>query len=207
MRRSNLLLSVITSLVLVGVSVPSKAVPYGIEPTNLGSFGFATDGLSALEVFTNANVAQGPGGFTNTFQFQLTSVAVTEFASATNNDILIGNFTIQLFQAAAAGSAANVGAAIGVSFPGDGAGGPDPNSQTASQSAANLAIGFYNLVITGIAPTGTSQVGYSGLLNLSFVDPGIPEIPIPGAAWLFASGLLGVLVLSRTRRKTQTPQA
>jgi hypothetical protein len=198
--------AIISTLVLVGASVPSKAIPYAVEPTNLGSFGFATDGLNALEIFTNNNVAQGAAGFTNTFQFQLTSIAVTEFASATNNDILIEGFTIQLFQALAPGSASNTGAAIGTSFPGDGAGGPDPNSQTASQSSVNLAVGFYNLVISGVAPVGAA-VGYSGLLNLSFVDPGIPEIPIPGAALLFASGLVGLLMLSRAKRKNPDSNA
>jgi hypothetical protein len=195
MRRSNLLLSVITSLLFLVTAPQSQAVTYTGEPTLLGSFGLS-GGPNANATFDNPNPADGV--FTNTFQFELTSVALFEVASATNNVPLIAGFTIQLFQALSGGSATNVGPAIGTSSTNP----VGPTSQLALQSQDNLAIGFYNLVISGNAPAAAN---YAGVLNLTFEL--IPEVPIPGAAWLFATGLLGVLALSRTRRKTQTPQA
>lgn len=52
------------------------------------------------------------------------------------------------------------------------------------------------------APTGTRHGAYPGLDNVSLVGPTVPAtsaVPVPAAAWLFGSALLGFFGFSRRK--------
>lgn len=54
---------------------------------------------------------------------------------------------------------------------------------------------------SGLTATGNTWYSYS--FNGAIVPPETPEVPLPAAAWLFGSGLLGLAGITRRRRLEQ----
>lgn len=56
--------------------------------------------------------------------------------------------------------------------------------------------------INGDNWSGFNNVQYSEVFNISITSAGAPPIPIPAAAWLFGSGLLGLVGVARRRKRS-----
>ena len=66
----------------------------------------------------------------------------------------------------------------------------------------NLSAGVYNLYIEAIIVTDAASDEGFGQASADFSlaltsEPAIPGVPVPAAVWLFASGLLGMIFVSR----------
>jgi hypothetical protein len=46
--------------------------------------------------------------------------------------------------------------------------------------------------------TGTDPASATGMIELDLTD--VPQVPVPAAAWLFASALLGLAASKRSKR-------
>lgn len=64
----------------------------------------------------------------------------------------------------------------------------------------------FDLSIGGTTPIATSQKQGSGFgaatINQTFTLTRLAEVPVPAAAWLFGSGLIGLELIARNRRST-----
>jgi hypothetical protein len=84
---------------------------------------------------------------------------------------------------------------------------PDINN---GNGKGDYLITGFNLLAAGVQPgdnlifraswTGASD----GAESFYIVPAGISAVPVPGAVWLFGSGILGLGMLARRRRQTQT---
>lgn len=172
------------SAAFVAAAMLGSATPSSAASVNLGEFGFATNGNLA-----SANIGRvtGAGGFTDDYDFTLTSAAILQ-----SSGVQGANYSGINIQLAAVGG--------GASFT------PGPNipdftvgtSAFSNQTATSLTAGVYELIVTGVGLTSGLVAQYVGQLRLTFEAPS--AVPIPGALPLFAS-VLGIGGYLRYRRK------
>jgi len=179
---------------LVALALPANAVivdNLGVNPT------------SAQGAFANDPNGPGVGGtFFDQYLFQILGTQLVTVASATNNfatggitgPLGIQNFTGAVYQIVGAPDLLPGGDDI-LRF------GPVPSTLFPSglgqvlNGNGLLSTGNYYLAIAGNAG---AQAGYGGDLSVS------PNaVPIPGAVWLFGSGLAGLVMLNKRRKSTQ----
>lgn len=183
-----LLLATVTLLALATPSRADIVTNLGINPD------------SGVGAFSNTDPGTGGGGsglFVDAYNFQLIGSQILTIAFATNTFAGGATQFITNFQGAVLDYGANsvlgggddsvvIGPALAQACA------AIPNCQTFGGSAI-LPAGFYGLLVSGDAGI---NAGYGG--NLSTFA--VPEVPLPGAVWLFASGLAGLALLRRRRK-------
>lgn len=118
-----------------------------------------------------------PGGpFTDTFKFNLTSASDV---SLSLNDFPVSLFSFTLLKNE------NIFLSLNNETIGTGQ----------SMTVHNLATGIYYAVVTGNA-TGSGWNGLSGLYSVSMLAQ---PVPVPAAAWLLGSGLIGLVAVGRRK--------
>lgn len=175
---------------LVALSLPASAdivVGLGTNPT------------SGAGAFANTDPGTGTGGsglFLDIYNFNLVGAQVLTIAFATNTFAggapqFITNFTGAVVSDGADGVVGGGDDSVVL--------GPELASACVNVPAcqifggsAILPGGAYYLRITGDAGV---DAGYGGNLSTS-------PVPIPGAVWLFGSGIAGLFAMQRRRRKT-----
>lgn len=152
----------------------------------------ATAGTYTLADLTTANQADffgsnfASGGFNATYSFALDvgssdTISVVTSSSAST----ITSLTLSLFQGASL--------LLSQTFtPADFTTGSAAYAGGVLETLANLAPGSYSLGVSGTTIAGGA---YSGTVSIS-------PVPIPAAALLFGSGLLGLGVVGRRRKTT-----
>lgn len=174
----------IATVALLALALPVKAATitdFGADPTSAG--GAFNHSLGALVGF-----------FSDQYTFHLTQSATLTIASVTNVFAQASDFITGFSGSVFSGTPAVPGVAvIGPVFASSPCG-FILNCQGFAGSAV-LAAGDYFLNIEGFA-NGTS--GYGGNLA-TFATP--PEVPLPGAVWLFGTGLAGLIVMQRRRKR------
>lgn len=168
-----------TALIVAAFSLPAKAVPVDMTPC-LNNAACVTPVTTAGASFSDNNL----GNFTDFFVFSLAGPAsVSTSASATNAFSDISSFLMRLLNGAGlAGS--EVTHSVGST--------PLPSGDQAIGLLATLGPGTYTLELSG---NGNGTSSYGGTLD-------IRAVPLPAAALLFGSGLIGLVALGR-RKKTQ----
>jgi hypothetical protein len=185
-------------LASLAIGVLALAAAVAVTPAKAATIGtFGTNPTSAAGAFSNDPNGAGVGGlFTDQYTFDLNGPAFVTVATASNTFAvggINGPFGIQNFAAAIFETFDNIiGNADDVlKF------GPQFATLCASglcqQLNGNgiLQGGSYYLQVQGNAG---SLAGYGG--NLS-----VAETPVPGAIWLFGSGVAGLAMLTKRRRK------
>jgi hypothetical protein len=169
---------------VLALTMPSKAATitnFGDDPTSAG--GAFQHSLGSLV-----------GLFSDQYTFHLTQAATLTIASVTNVFAQGSDFITGFNGSVIAGTPALPGGTvIGPVFASSPCG-IIPFCQGFAGSAI-LAAGDYFLNIEGFA-NGTS--GYGGNLA-TFAVP--PEVPIPGAVWLFGTGIAGLVLMQRRRKQ------
>lgn len=179
----------LAAVALLALSLPGKAA-------TITSFG--DDPTSASGAF-NHSLGALVGFFSDQYTFHLTQSATLTIASVTNVFAQASDFITGFNGSVIAGTPALPGATVIGPVLASSPCGFILNCQGFAGSAI-LAAGDYFLNIEGFA-NGTS--GYGGNLA-TFATP--PEVPIPGAIWLFGSGIAGLWAMRRRQKKTAPPQ-
>ena len=66
-------------------------------------------------------------------------------------------------------------------------------------SAVDLSVDAFGNYVSKFVVTGFFATGYSGGFSSGSIVPLVQAVPVPAAAWLFGSGLLGLAGLARRR--------
>ena len=128
-----------------------------------------------------------PGGTVSTVEAKLFDSSNTEIASGTIGDFnLTAGSTITGFFTGTAGTYSVIGDII--DFP---------------VITVVSGFAFYGITADGNINNGGSVVMAPGSssLNLAGTTIDFTAVPVPAAAWLFGSGLIGLVAVSRRRRK------
>jgi len=142
----------------------------------------------------NFSLSPGAGAFTDQVTFSITGPSTFTIANATNtfatpSDQIL-NWQASIWDSVD-GIVGNAGDVLLFGPQGGGACVGVPNCQTVGGSGFLNGPSLFYAQFTGIG-SGTS--GYSG--NISTVA----AVPVPGAVWLFGSGIIGLGMLARRRR-------
>jgi hypothetical protein len=176
--------TILAAVALAALALPAKATVFNIA---------APDPTSQQG---NFSLAPGAGAFTDQVTFSITGPSTFTIANATNVfpnasdfitgwaasiwdsvDGIIGNGNDLLLFGPQAAQACGV----------------TPNCQIVGGSGFLNGPSLFYAQFTG---TGGGTSGYSG--NISTVS----AVPVPGAVWLFGSGIVGLGLLAKRRRKT-----
>jgi hypothetical protein len=159
------------SLALIATFITASGVAQADTIYNMGT-------LSSALTYKVASNPANTFGFTDTFDFNITSVSdVTASLGDLTYDLVSPYYTVTVFKDNNLFLSLNGGPSIG-----------DKNSTT----AFNLASGNYSIKVTGDA-VGAAGGFYSVAMSAQ-------PVPVPAAAWLLGSGLLGLVGVAR--RKT-----
>lgn len=181
----------------IQVSSQSTGGQVGLAFTNMGVFGFSSNGM----------YGSGTNGEANIY-----------FTATALNGLITGD-SVSMTDYSTAVSGSGSTAAVSASFGGYGAGGPyvfcsncsSPPSLTdsstfvgitsASMSARAYASTYTMVVEPGPGPelgTSSATAYIGGITTLFTLSPS--AVPIPAAAWLFGSGLLGLMGFARRKK-------
>ena len=170
---------------------------------NFDANGFITNGtVSILGYLSPTGLANAPAGWTNSGT--VLSAALTDFGfsgipAGASNDTLHVEFLINL----TGGDLYNLGlTGGGVNFVGAVNTGLTSGSGTSPLSAANLAYGTSATNWDGLT-TVTQQRAFMQdfIYNASYSATLDTMVPVPGAVWLFGSGLIALIGIARRRTK------
>lgn len=161
---------------LVAFALPAKAVTTltlndGVTPVTVGGATFGDSGVI--------------GSISDFFSFSLsgpTNFATT--ASVTNSAGDIGSLAIAILSGQGLGGAVLSGPSSAVLV----------GSSLVASTAISLAAGTYSIRVTGTGAAGGSAFGGS-------LDVSPAAVPIPGALFLFGSGLIGLGALTMRKKR------
>lgn len=122
------------------------------------------------------------GNFSNTYNFTISALS-DAYASVTNHQLFYNLFTVLNIE----NLNMSIYNAANTLLSSSGSG--------VSVLDANLAAGSYSAVVTG---TGT---GISGGFYAISIGATPQPVPIPAAAWLLSSGLIGLVTVTRRRKQ------
>ncbi|GEM_PF-5063306 len=135
--------------------------------------------LSSNLSFQNASNPPNTIGFTDTFNFNIASVSdVTASIGDLAYDLVTPYFTVTVFKDNNLFLSLNGGAPIGDKF---------------STTIFNLAAGNYSAIVKGDA-VGAAGGYYSVAMSAQ-------PVPVPAAAWLLGSGLIGMVAVARRKEQ------
>jgi len=196
---------VIPTVITTGIVLNPNVDPFNPD-TSFGFYGYADPTVSnGLQAGVEAGPASitlnttGPvtttGAFAFDYQFHLTSNASLFAFSFQDNVDYVGTGANPVSVVLENSSVGHVtGSAVGNTCNGC----SNDSAGNVVLNYANLAAGYYTLVISGVASSNVVAGLNNGVSigGSAFVSP----VPLPGAVLLFGSGVVGLVAFSRRKR-------